>query len=158
MKKNIIFLAVLIIVMAGSFYGGMRYQSSRGSARGQFTAGFLNFNNLSAEDRQKYQEMGGRRVDTAQVNANFVNGEIIGRDDQSIIIKLNDGGSKIIFYSASTAINKMASGVFEDLSVGTSIMVTGKTGTDGSLTAETIQIRSGAEPLGPGMVEMVPKQ
>ena len=147
MKKNLPIVIVIIVLVAGAaFYGGMKYQSSKSPSRGQFTAGLPNFIGEGGQP----MGAGTRSGSVGKNNVGFINGEILSADDQSVTIKLRDGGSKTVFYSASTSIGKMATGTAEDLIVGTSVMATGKTGTDGSLTAETIQIRSGAEPIGPG--------
>lgn len=125
MKKNLIILIVVAVVVGvAAFYGGMKYSDSKrpgGAAQRLGQAGLL----------------GGNR----QSNAGFVNGDVISKDDKSITVKTRDGSSKIIFYSASTEISKFASGSASDLAVGTSIMVNGKTGSDGSVAAQTIQIR-----------------
>jgi hypothetical protein len=147
MKKILpIMIVIVVLMVAGSFYGGMKYQSSKSPSRGQFAAGLPNF---TGADRQQ-MGAGARAGSTGKNNVGFINGEILGKDDQSVTVKLRDGGSKTVFYSASTSIGKMATGTSADLTIGTSVMVTGKSGTDGNLTAETIQIRSGAEPMGPG--------
>ncbi|HOZ37037.1 MAG TPA: DUF5666 domain-containing protein [bacterium] len=138
MKKNIIFAIVLVLVAAGFFYGGMRYQAGKTPTRGQFAGGPPGMVGQGFMNRSGNTGLG------------FISGEILGKDDQSLTVKLNDGGSKTIFYSASTTIGKMASGTPADLIAGTPVMVTGKTTSDGSLTAESIQIRTGSEPLGPG--------
>ncbi len=80
--------------------------------------------------------MGGRMG-----GANLANGEIIAKDEKSITIKLRDGGSKIIFLSGTTAINKSAAGTIDDLKVGTQVTATGTTNTDGSVSAQMVQIR-----------------
>lgn len=145
MKKTLPLIIVLIVVVAGlSFYGGMKYGSSKvGTTRN----GLLNFNNLSDAERQQFQQ---RAAANRGFGVNFISGEIINKDDTSLTVKLRDGGSKIVFYSNSTEIGKIATGTSADLVVGTSVTVNGKSEQDGSLAAETIQIRTGTEPFVPG--------
>lgn len=137
---------LIILLLIGAFYGGMKYTQSK-SPTGSLQAGigqrnpqdFENFRNLSEEERQEmFSARGGQRM-----NANregFANGEIIAKDEQSITVKLPDGGSKIIFFSETTAIRKMTDGVVADLAEGEQVVITGKQNSDGSITAESIQI------------------
>lgn len=134
MKKIIpIIIAVMAVVGGGAFYGGMQYQSSK--AR-----------NLSPDARrQMFQQQGGnvngRTSGIRQGGNGLTMGEIIAKDDISITIKLRDGGSKIIFVSDATEITKSTKGTLGDLEVGKAISVGGKQNTDGSITAETVQLR-----------------
>ena len=138
MKKTIISIVlVALVVGAGSFYGGMKYAQSKSSASG--TA--RNFQNLSDSQRQQLFASGGAVTRSGQTNGGFTSGEVIAKDDKSITVKLADGGSKIIFYSSSTQIRQMADGTINDVSTGTQITVNGSANQDGSLTAQTIQIR-----------------
>jgi hypothetical protein len=67
-------------------------------------------------------------------------GEIISQDNSSLTIKLRDGGSKIVFFSADTKISKMDAGSLADLKIGESVMANGTANADGSVTAATIQL------------------
>lgn len=129
----IIFVIIIILVGGGAFYGGMKL--------GQGQKGPGNF--------QRAGQMNGANAKRIS-NVNFINGDIIAKDDKSVTVKLRDGGSKIIFYSSTTEIGKMASGTLSDLSVGTSVMATGKVNTDGSISAQSIQIRPAGMPGGFG--------
>lgn len=128
MNKKILIIGAIIIIaaLAGSFYGGMVYSENSNSA------GRQNFMNNNGMPRS-----GGFR----NGNGNFTNGEIILKDDKSITVKLRDGGSKIIFYSSSSEIGKFTDGTIEDLEIGKNVMINGKTNPDGSITAQSIQIR-----------------
>lgn len=130
MKKILPIIIIVIIVGAGAFFGGMKYDQSKQT-------------NLR---QQRFGQMGANvgeiRSSGARDGAgNFVGGEIIAKDDKSITIKLQDSGSKIIFFSDSTQITKSASGTVDDLKTGENLMITGQTNADGSITAQTIQIR-----------------
>jgi len=65
----------------------------------------------------------------------------IAKDAASVTIKLRDGGSKIIFLSDQTPVLKSATGTSDDLTVGSNVTVSGKPNQDGSISAESIQIR-----------------
>lgn len=143
MKKLIpIVIAVAVAVGGGSFYEGVKYSQSKTSSGSTQR----DFQNLSPQERQqRFQQMGanvdarsGQRV----AGGGFVGGEIISKDDKSITLKLRDGGSKIIFFSETTVISKLASGSASDLEVGKSISVNGVANSDGSVTAQSIQLQT----------------
>ncbi|MBU0974976.1 hypothetical protein KKD03_04725 [Patescibacteria group bacterium] len=138
MKKTFLtVLVVAIIVGTGSFYGGMKYAQRKSSSQ----TNPQNFRNLSAEDRaQRFQQM-GNDFRGAGSDSNFASGEIIAKDAQNITIKLSTGGSKIIFFSDSAEIGKFTAGNSEDLEIGKTVMINGKANDDGSITAQSIQIR-----------------
>jgi hypothetical protein len=129
MKKPIFIVATIIILAAvagGSFYGGMVY----GKSKNIRPLGF-----------------GGNLPGLGQRNgvagSNFISGNILSKDGNNITLKLSsDAGSKIIFYSSTTQINKSASGTPDDLTTGTLVSITGTSNSDGSVTAQSIQIRN----------------
>jgi hypothetical protein len=139
MKKTFIVMVIIVIAVgAGAFYGGMKYGQSKvpqGLSRGNFPTG-------SAFDGQGLRNsgaVGGLQGRTA--GSNFVSGEIIAKDEASITVKLRDGGSKIIFYSENTEVGKFLAGTAADLETGKTVAVTGKANSDGSITAQSIQLR-----------------
>jgi hypothetical protein len=148
MNKNIITSIIITAVVfgAGGFYGGMKYAASKGLS-------LQNLENLTPEQRQQLFQQSrsnvsgnsstGRRTGTnGQPGGGFTSGDIIARDDKSITIKMPDGSSKIIFYSGSTQISKSASGVADDLQVGKTVQINGTANSDGSITAQNIQLRN----------------
>src|SRR4029077_14482427 len=81
----------------------------------------------------------------------FVAGTLVSKDATSVTIQLggpnasstNAGatGSKIVLYNGSTQIGKFDTGTSDDLKVGDMVTVQGSTNSDGSITAQMIQIR-----------------
>ena len=131
--KNKIVVAVLVALIAGGaggFFAGQKYAQKKGmAARGQAF--------------QQFRGQGGPAgaVVGRRDNGGFVSGEILSRDDKSVTVKLVDGGSKIVFLSGSATISKSTEGTVSDLEVGKQIMVNCSVGSDGSVTAQSIQIR-----------------
>jgi len=137
MNKKIIIAVVITLVVAGgaSFYGGMLY--GKGASA-----------NLRADlNRQGagFAVGTGQRSGGVQPNAGFSGGEIIKKDNTSITVKLNNGSSQIILFSDSTKIMKSAEGSATDLTIGEQVTITGSKNQDGSLTAESIQIRPASQ-------------
>ncbi len=75
-------------------------------------------------------------------------GEVLTKDANSLTLKLRDGGSRIVFYSTSTRVSKMADGMIGDVATGVTVTVNGATNQDGSVTAEMIQLRPNVPPMG----------
>jgi len=126
MKTKIISGVVIVVAVSGlSFYGGMKYQSTKGVASiGQF-AGMRN--------GQLQGARGG-------AGGGFISGEVLSKDDKSVTVKTQNGGSSIAFYSPTTAIEKAASGSWADIIVGKTITIRGTQNSDGTYTAQTIQL------------------
>jgi len=147
-KKTLLVSCVLLVVVvgAGSFYGGMVYgkSSSKGSFAGNFNPEQLGAN--VAGMGQKGTRVNGTGMTGA--GGGFVLGEVISQDEQSITLKLQEAGTKIIFFSSSTQVTKTQEGSISNISVGESLTVTGKTNTDGSITAQSIQIRPSTPMIG----------
>lgn len=146
MKKILPIIIIIIIVAAGSFFAGMKYGQSKSSGN----LSQRNFQNLSPEERQqRIQQMGTAGVGFrgGPEGSGFASGEIISKDDKSIAVKLQDGGSKIVFFDDSTKIAKSVNGTPNDLEIGKSVVVSGKANQGGSITAETIQLSPSAIPI-----------
>lgn len=133
MKNSIVITAVVaIIIGAGAFFGGMKYQESRlANSRGQF--------------RQQGGQAGGRgqfgqRFNGRGAGARAVAGEVISLDEKSITVKLPDNSSKIVLLTDATTISKSAEGTKSDLKTGERVAVFGTTNSDGSVTAQNVQL------------------
>lgn len=123
MNKNLIIVAVIAALAfgAGGFFAGMKYQQSKVPAR---FAGF----------------QGTRNGNGSSNNFRPVSGQIISVDDKSITVKMSDGSSKIVLISDQTQINQATSVTKSDLKTGINVAVVGQQNSDGSVTAQNIQL------------------
>ncbi len=128
--KNIIIAVVISVVVAGGvgFWIGTKQAPVGGSPSGQTARG--NF-----AGRGGAGGFGGGTT-----------GSIVSNSGNTLTISLKDGSSKIVFVSASTTVMKTTAGSLSDLSSGTNVVVIGSTNSDGSVTANSIQLR----PASPG--------
>lgn len=139
-KKNIIIIAMSGLVLMGLvFYGGMKLggRAQPGSTY-KMLGGQLD---LQASGMQKFGGQNGAVLNRIGGMNNGANGEVIAKDDKSITVKLKDGGSKIVFYSEKTSVLKTATTSLNDVLVGVQIMVIGSSNQDGSVNADSIQLR-----------------
>jgi hypothetical protein len=133
MSKNAIVSSIIIaIVLVGvSFYGGLKYGQGKSPTFDRASFG------------QRSPQLGGNNIlGGNRTMGGMVSGEILSIDDKSLTVKSQDGGSRLIFLSASTTISKMASGNIGDLIIGSGISVNGSSNTDNSINAQMIQVRS----------------
>lgn len=130
MKNNLIVLVVVaVIVGAGAFFAGMKYQQTKSptSRFGNIQAGQARFGGQNGQGRFG----GGGRP---------VVGEIINTDDKSITVKLADGSSKIVLLPDNAVISKTDTGSKTDLKTGINVGVFGTENSDGSVTAQNVQL------------------
>jgi Domain of unknown function (DUF5666) len=133
MKQNIIIVAVVTLLIGGGagFFGGVAFQKNQ---RPQFTqSGNGNFGGRTGNGTAN----GANRV---RNGGGAVAGEIIASDASSITVKIADGSSKIVLMTGTTNINKATEGAKSDLTVGARVAIFGTTNTDGSVTAQNIQL------------------
>jgi hypothetical protein len=134
MRKTIIMGIIVAVVFGG---GGYFLGTKFGSAKSQVPQGFAGR---------------GNRTGGNLANGGFATGQIIAKDSSSITVQMGSAtsttGSKIIFYSATTPITKSVSGTAADLSVGEQITANGTANPDGSITANSIQIRPAGQARG----------
>lgn len=131
-------LGIIAVVIAGvSFFGGVKYDQSKNAA-----VSGTNSNFASQNGQARMNGTVGQRGGARMMGGGAASGSIISKDATSITISLRDGGSKIVFLSPSTTINKMTTGTSSDLIVGKEVSVNGTPNADGSVNALSIQLRS----------------
>ncbi len=126
MNKKIIIVAIIIVGIA--FYGGFVYGKSSIPSRGQFANGQFSGNQNGVR---------GAGV----MNGGFTAGEIISKDATSVTVKMQDGSTKIALIASSTQIMKSSTASLSDLTTGINVNITGTSNSDGSITAQSVQIR-----------------
>jgi hypothetical protein len=135
MKKTIPLILLTAVVAGGlGFWGGMAYQTSKATASRTAAAA-------------QYAGRAGRTGATAA--GGFVSGQVLSMDAQSITVQLRAGGSQVIFYTPTTTASKPTDVPVSSIAVGDNITVMGTANSDGSVTANSIQVRPAGMP-GPG--------
>jgi hypothetical protein len=141
-SKEIIITGLVIAVLfgAGGFFAGTKFQQGRRA--GFMMQGVQGINNQRTGNGQNVP--GGFR-------GGATSGEIISADEKSITVKLTDGSSKIILLDDKTQINKASEATKDDLKTGEKVLITGTSNSDGSITAQNIQ-------LSPDFINQKPQQ
>jgi hypothetical protein len=128
-KTTIITIVLIILVGGGGFFAGMQYQKSKTP---QFAAG-------GANGRRGGQAFGNRAGASAN-GARPVAGQIVSEDSTSITVKSADGSTKIVILSTSTGVTESTTSTKQALTNGQQVLVIGTPNSDGSITAQNIQI------------------
>jgi phage baseplate assembly protein gpV len=126
-KTHIIWLLVAIVALVGGFYWG---RANGTASRGSF-AGAGTFSSST----RRFAGTGGA------ASGGLAAGQITAMDSSSITLQLANGNSEVVFYTSSTPVSEPTTVLPSTLKVGTNVMVTGTSNSDGSVTAQTIQVR-----------------
>lgn len=128
-KKMLPMAIVAIVALVVGYFTGSHFGSGTQQPSGTRNSG-------------NYQQTGGSaaRKFGGTAGAGFVRGNIISKTDTSITVQSPDGSSRIILFSASTPILKSATGTPADILAGDQATVIGSANSDGSITAQSIQL------------------
>lgn len=150
-QQTLMIAGAIVLALAVGFFSGTQYQQTRlfGGMMRQFGISGTGFGEMGYGSAGN----GGARNDgtqgrTGRMGIRPVSGEIVKTDDTSITVKAADGSSRIVILSEKTEINKADTAVKSDLKVGEKVAVFGQENTDGSITAQNIQLN----PLNRGMM------
>ncbi len=130
MKSQTI-IAIIVVALIGlgvGFLSGMQYQKSRAVQGRNLAAGAFQRNGMMF--RQGFN----------QQNSRAVRGQIISMADDSVTVKLTDGSSRIVVLAGNTVYTKSQTASKTDLKTGDTIVVFGALNSDGSVTAQDVQI------------------
>jgi len=132
-KNKIVSLVVIGVIVVGIvFYVGVKYGQSNKAVTGTGNFGQRNFQMMGSSTAR-----GGNRM----AFGGAVSGQIIYNQGNIMTVKSQDGGSRIIFLSASTTVSKVVEANGKDLFEGVYISVNGVNNSDNSINAQSIQIR-----------------
>ncbi|HVY72876.1 MAG TPA: hypothetical protein VG984_02415 [Candidatus Paceibacterota bacterium] len=135
-KKHQMYIGgtIIIVAVAGaSFWSGMAYAHSKTSARGQF--GMTQFGGGTRFG------MGMGTGGAGMRGGGIAQGEIVNATGPNLTIKLQNGSTQLVVLGSSTSVQKSVLGTTSDLTSGQNVIVTGTTNSDGSITAQSVQIR-----------------
>jgi hypothetical protein len=129
LKSPVVLIIGALVIAVVGFFGGMQYQKMQtGSSR-----------NVQFGNRQN----GGGRfamMNNGGMQGRPVIGQILSLDDKTMTVKMMDGSSKIVILPDNMTISKTDSGSKADLKVGENIGVFGQANSDGSVTAQNVQL------------------
>lgn len=133
MNKNIVITAVITLVIGvGAGYLGanaLRPATPAQSARGNFSGA-----------------AGGNFAGARGGAGGMLSGTVAAQDSGSITLNTRDGSSHVVLVTPSTTVQNSVNGSLNDVFVGSTIVVTGTTNSDGSVSASSIQLRPAAPP------------
>lgn len=134
MNKTVIIAVVLVIVAGiGGFFAGKYYQASQTASR------FAQFGGaVGGQGGQFYRKFG--QGDQRGQGMNVVRGQVVSTDSNTITLKLPNGSTKIIVVGSSANIYQSTKGTLSDLKAGDTLNIFGTANSDGSVTAQNIQI------------------
>lgn len=124
--KNQLMLTGAIALVVGLGIGWFAHAPAKAAppARGSFAAigaaGFTRGN----------QAMGG-----------LLTGIVAAKDSGSITLNTRDGSSRVVLTTPDTTVSKSVNGTLSDVVVGSTVIVSGTTNSDGSVSASLVQLR-----------------
>jgi hypothetical protein len=71
----------------------------------------------------------------------IINGDVVSFTDTILTVKSRDGGSRVILFTGTTKVSKSVEGTRADVKDGSKVLIIGSQNSDGSVTAETVQLR-----------------
>ena len=151
---------LLLLGIGGAFYGGMKYTALRHVGDNGFPYGnrFENGQNVRNDDGFRGGMMngngrGGGMMGNGWQNqndgqggrvrgqaGNVLVGEVTGKDDKNISIKLPNGTLKVIPYTDTTTVEKTTEASLSDIETGKRLQVQVTQNADGTIAAQNVHI------------------
>ena len=131
MHKKMMGVGAIGLIVGGVLgYGGatMLARPTAGlaqGARGGFAAG----------------NCGGGMMRGGGANGGLLSGTVEAKSATSLTLNTRDGSSHVVLITPATSVSKSVNGTLGDVSVGTTVIVSGTTNSDGSVSATLLQLR-----------------
>jgi hypothetical protein len=160
MNKGLLTVLAIILVLAiagASFYGGMVYGKSQAQSNVLAArAAFQGNGSFQGQGGAAANGTPGAFTRRSGQNGNFVLGTIKQIGDGTLTLTDNNGKETQVKVTDTTLIEKNQSVKLNDLTEGETVMVSGSTAADGTVTARSVQVAPqgrfgfGGGPGGPG--------
>lgn len=139
MKKIVWFVIIALVVG-----GGIGYWAGTKTAASNSPAGrYAQFSRSAGTGSGTFAGRGAA--------GSAITGTVVSADSKNLTVSLASGGSQIVFLTSSTTIMKFSQGSAGDLTPGTNVVITGTANSDGSMNAESIEIRPAGQTNAPMM-------
>jgi hypothetical protein len=141
--NTILVVVAVLVLLAGSFYGGMLYGKQQAQASFPQALGerFAQFGQGGEElgDPQQMQFMQGGAGQLGMQGGGLF-GQIEEIDGDTLVVASFDGQQTRVQVTETTLVEKYASVTVENLEPGEQVVVSGSENEDGSITARSIQV------------------
>jgi len=132
--KPLYVVIIVVVVAAAAFWGGMTYEKSKAAA---------SYAGAGAGGRFGGRFGGGAGGPGGASGMMPVSGKITASGNNTITVQLSDGSSKIVDLTSQTKINKSSQGSVSDLTTGQNVTAFGSANSDGSVTAQAVNVGNG---------------
>ena len=126
-KKHIYVTIIITAVIAG----GLGYYTGTKLTNKQAVATTFQGARTGAGTGRTFSGAGG----------GLTQGEVVSFDGSMLSVKDRTGGSKVVIVTDATKVLKSVNGSSSDIKTGGNVVVTGTANSDGSVTADSIQLR-----------------
>ena len=131
-KTMVISALLVLLALGGGFFAGMTYQKGKAVVRNGFYA--MTQGNQGGMMRGRFgQGQGGQ-------NFRPVRGEVLSLSQNTMTVKLPNGNSEIVVFGQSTQFVKSEAASVSDVKTGDTVMVVGTQNSDGSVTAQNVEV------------------
>jgi hypothetical protein len=130
-KNTIVIGVVALLVGIGAGYFGATAFAHPATGAGAYARGSTTTGAFA----------GARTGGAAGAGGAVTTGTVAAADAGSITVDTRDGSSHVVLITPQTTFSKSVSGSATDAAIGTTVIVTGSTNSDGSVSANNVQIR-----------------